>query len=775
MMLALILLLLCVACLLLVAAEEQESWLRTLQAVERDVSTDSLSSKLKAKLAERMRKQEMVTALGISQEVAAMNYDIRWGNEWFKMNDEKRKGTNIYVFGAFWDVRARQFNLRYGYWTQSYETYLNQSARAEMEKKQKRNKTSTKLNMNPYNQTLAAEIKHMYYNLDSQGYSQEDIKSMLRGNFSAAVARDQTQRLDQNEKEKTSMNEISSQVGGSASAIVLGTPNWSSSTSTTKALWDPSSTRPKNRGGSSLSVEEAKKQGLSEIQMKKWFKNADMNRRKRDAMNNTHVNVDSGSSSSIGVRRLEGKPSPSGTKPRLSKLPTGIGDALYVRVYMVAHKKLIGPGTLREGFIDYRVGSCEFHYRSGKITQGKYYLQVQSRELNKPGKMLAAAYAVCHLDDFTGGEYPEGVALNPLNYKGEKQIMMIRGNRRVVQNLGTRNAKQKKFLAVCVRPIYKAYRDYQQLANFLLYYSHVGVSHFVIYNSGVASPRLMGLLDIARRANVSLELRNWNIQDDLAYENMQNMNIEVCVHSLMGFYKYVAVVDLDELIVPMKYYNLPAMIQSITKDTPKMIDKPHAFIFKTAFFCRTNSPRITFPDYKSNGDKLMILRDTVRTDVIQRVRYKYIVRPESLYESSVHFPYVSPRVMMRQLTNPVLYVNASDALVHHYRDIELSMDDVMEAKNCSTVDNRMFRYANDLKSSQLYKLLASEGYWQPAERQTEIQESSRDSFDASLQGAAHIIVAYDKKLYFEKKRKERQQAEMKQSLDARPSKEVHKL
>ena len=43
------------------------------------------------------------------------------------------------------------------------------------------------------------------------------------------------------------------------------------------------------------------------------------------------------------------------------------------------------------------------------------------------------------------------------------------------------------------------------------------------------------------------------------------MNIEVCVHSLMGFYKYVAVVDLDELIVPMKYYNLPAMIQSITK------------------------------------------------------------------------------------------------------------------------------------------------------------------------------------------------------------------
>ena len=103
-----------------------------------------------------------------------------------------------------------------------------------------------------------------------------------------------------------------------------------------------------------------------------------------------------------------------------------------------------------------------------QLAQVQYYLQVQSRELNKQGKMLAGAYAICHLDGFTGDEYPEGVALRPLNYKGEKQIMMIRGNRKVVQHLGTRHARQKKFLAVCVRPIFKAYQDYQQMANFLV-------------------------------------------------------------------------------------------------------------------------------------------------------------------------------------------------------------------------------------------------------------------------------------------------------------------
>ena len=146
----------------------------------------------------------------------------------------------------------------------------------------------------------------------------------------------------------------------------------------------------------------------------------------------------------------------------------------------------------------------------------------------------------------------------------------------------------------------------------------------------------------------------------------------------------------------------------------------------------------------------MILRDVIRTDVVQTVRYKYIVRPESLYESSVHFPLLSPRVIMRQLTEPIMYVSEKDALVHHYRDIELDMHDIKEAKNCSIMDSTMFRYAHDLKNSYLYKLLANEGYWQPASRQTKTQESTRENFDASLHGAGNIIGAYDKRQYYEK-------------------------
>ena len=66
------------------------------------------------------------------------------------------------------------------------------------------------------------------------------------------------------------------------------------------------------------------------------------------------------------------------------------------------------------------------------------------------------------------------------------------------------------------------------------------------------------------------------------------------------------------------------------------------------------------------------------------------------------------------------------------------------------------QYADGFKSSQIYKLLANDGYWQPAERQTKIQESTRISFDASQSGAGHIISAYDKGLYYEKIKKIKQ-------------------
>ena len=127
---------------------------------------------------------------------------------------------------------------------------------------------------------------------------------------------------------------------------------------------------------------------------------------------------------------------------------------------------------------------------------------------------------------------------------------------------------------------------------------------------------------------------------------------------------------------------------------------------------------------------------------LYQVRYKYIVRPESVYEASVHFPFLMPRLISSSRAPLVHYVSESLALLHHYRDIELGMEgghitlkiptiklpnvicthihthiqlqihliaiDVKSNKTCSYMDQTIHRFRDDLKSAPLYTMLARE-------------------------------------------------------------------
>ena len=165
--------------------------------------------------------------------------------------------------------------------------------------------------------------------------------------------------------------------------------------------------------------------------------------------------------------------------------------------------------------MDFRTGICEFHYASGKVQEGGFYVQAQSREVIKPNKTMIAGYAVCrlccqdHRDD-----WPVGVAMVPANYTGPKQVMMIRGNRQVIQMIANSksihdDSKKLKELAVCVRPMFGNFNNYQQLASFLMYYWAAGAEHFVFYNAGATTPRMLEIFKLARNSGMSIELRSW--------------------------------------------------------------------------------------------------------------------------------------------------------------------------------------------------------------------------------------------------------------------------
>jgi hypothetical protein len=132
-------------------------------------------------------------------------------------------------------------------------------------------------------------------------------------------------------------------------------------------------------------------------------------------------------------------------------------NPLYVRIYMVGRKGFFRIGDFAGTSTDYRTGHCELHYESGLVQQVPYYVQSQSREINKRKNQLIGAYAICNLpENQNNKDYPVAVALVPLNFKGAKHVMIIRGNRQAIRKMaiGNRKADKRRGLAVCVRPIF---------------------------------------------------------------------------------------------------------------------------------------------------------------------------------------------------------------------------------------------------------------------------------------------------------------------------------
>lgn len=100
-------------------------------------------------------------------------------------------------------------------------------------------------------------------------------------------------------------------------------------------------------------------------------------------------------------------------------------------------------------------------------------------------------------------------------------------------------------------------------------------------------------------------------------------------------------------------------------------------MIKTAFFCHITNTTVAVSGEGLNSnyrsEPLRILRNTVRSEYITKVRYKYIVKPEYVYEATIHEPLLLPRILLKQNTTPVWYVNFTDAVLHHYRQIGKSL------------------------------------------------------------------------------------------------------
>lgn len=261
-------------------------------------------------------------------------------------------------------------------------------------------------------------------------------------------------------------------------------------------------------------------------------------------------------------------------------------------------------------------------------------------------------------------------------------------------------------LAVCVKPIHFDYDQLNRLMEFVQFNRLLGVSHFVLYVQSVG-PHVACLLRQfeSRRIVTLLPWQGLRVksQIDIRTQNLFAA-LNDCSMRLVGRYRYAAMIDLDELIVPridMSLVRLLARLRSLDRLRPMA----GAYSFQNAFFymgwpddsAHSNRSLTTVKSlsisHRDDWPVPIVLRKTMRRSDLHphRQRSKLIVRPDALLEVGNHF------VWQFVAGFGAVHVNSRAAMLHHYRVCEFGGDKCLKSK--SIVDRRVHAWNSSLLST----------------------------------------------------------------------------
>ncbi|XP_063229480.1 uncharacterized protein LOC134534813 [Bacillus rossius redtenbacheri] len=241
-------------------------------------------------------------------------------------------------------------------------------------------------------------------------------------------------------------------------------------------------------------------------------------------------------------------------------------------------------------------------------------------------------------------------------------------------------------VAVCVKPLHFTYNQPLQMLEFLELYGLLGVRHFTLYNHTIGPQVACVLEDYVSRGTVTLLPWQLNMasQKEIRTEGLFAA-LNDCLYRSMHRYSYVALVDLDEFIVPRHNDTLQDLIRWLgsrlnTKNTG-------SYSFQNAFFYLQWGDDGTA---LASGDplerSLVTLRKTRRRAKLHphKQRSKYLCRPERVVEAGNHF------VWEFVPGHGTLNVPPDAAILHHYRVCEFGGDDCV--KTASALDRTAHRY-----------------------------------------------------------------------------------
>ncbi|XP_033211221.1 uncharacterized protein LOC117169137 [Belonocnema kinseyi] len=264
-------------------------------------------------------------------------------------------------------------------------------------------------------------------------------------------------------------------------------------------------------------------------------------------------------------------------------------------------------------------------------------------------------------------------------------------NRILVQNRPIERPVEKKPLAICVKPLHYDYNRVLQLVEFIELYRLLGGTHVTLYNDTVGPDAGCALRYYEQKGYVTL--LPWHHLDMISQREIRTEGLFAalndCLYRSMYTFEYVALVDLDEFIIPRHDDTIVELIRWMgTRISTKSTG---AFSFQNAFFYLqwADDPYVSTSRNPIESG-LITLRKTRRRSKLHphKQRSKYVCKPREVVEAGNHF------VWEFIPGHGTVNVPSDAAILHHYRVCEFGGDDCIKTQ--SLVDRSAYKYLEKL-------------------------------------------------------------------------------
>ncbi|XP_011503517.1 PREDICTED: uncharacterized protein LOC105366691 isoform X2 [Ceratosolen solmsi marchali] len=202
-------------------------------------------------------------------------------------------------------------------------------------------------------------------------------------------------------------------------------------------------------------------------------------------------------------------------------------------------------------------------------------------------------------------------------------------NRIVVQNRPVDRPKHRQSLAVCIKPLHYDYNRVLQLVEFIELHKILGASHVTLYNDSLGSDAGCALNYYEGKGLVTL--LPWHHLDMISQREIRTEGLFAalndCLYRSMYTYEYLALLDLDEFIIPRHEDTILDLIRLISRRSSSKTAS--AYSFQNAFFYLQwpDDPYVT--TRRNIEASLVTLRKTRRRSKLHphKQRSKYVTEP----------------------------------------------------------------------------------------------------------------------------------------------------